>query len=165
MARPGLEPGTPRFSVLICSGWKLPICRASAGEAAPEIPLVSWGFGPGGGLPRPIPRSADGETRNRTEDTTIFSRMLYQLSYLAATHDPSGSAARMTAVRCLAAERGGPPCFGPMTPTPCQGRKCPSPVSPGRGSVRRRSTPAVVEQPGESLGWRSHRPEADARAM
>ena len=25
----------------------------------------------------------DGETRNRTEDTTIFSRMLYQLSYLA----------------------------------------------------------------------------------
>ncbi len=26
----------------------------------------------------------DGETRNRTEDTTIFSRVLYQLSYLAA---------------------------------------------------------------------------------
>ena len=25
----------------------------------------------------------DGQTRNRTEDTTIFSRMLYQLSYLA----------------------------------------------------------------------------------
>ena len=25
-----------------------------------------------------------GETRNRTEDTTIFSRVLYQLSYLAA---------------------------------------------------------------------------------
>jgi hypothetical protein len=25
----------------------------------------------------------DGETRNRTEDTTIFSRVLYQLSYLA----------------------------------------------------------------------------------
>jgi hypothetical protein len=27
---------------------------------------------------------ADGETRNRTGDTTIFSRVLYQLSYLAA---------------------------------------------------------------------------------
>ena len=26
---------------------------------------------------------ASGETRNRTEDTTIFSRVLYQLSYLA----------------------------------------------------------------------------------
>ncbi len=25
----------------------------------------------------------DGETRNRTGDTTIFSRVLYQLSYLA----------------------------------------------------------------------------------
>jgi hypothetical protein len=40
-----------------------------------------------------------GETRNRTEDTTIFSRMLYQLSYLAASHDATGSAARMTAMR------------------------------------------------------------------
>jgi hypothetical protein len=28
--------------------------------------------------------SADGETRTRTGDTTIFSRVLYQLSYLAA---------------------------------------------------------------------------------
>ena len=27
---------------------------------------------------------ADGETRTRTGDTTIFSRVLYQLSYLAA---------------------------------------------------------------------------------
>jgi hypothetical protein len=31
-----------------------------------------------------------GETRNRTEDTTIFSRMLYQLSYLAEDPDPTG---------------------------------------------------------------------------
>ena len=31
-----------------------------------------------------MPRSrADGEGRNRTGDTTIFSRVLYQLSYLA----------------------------------------------------------------------------------
>ena len=28
--------------------------------------------------------SLDGEGRNRTGDTTIFSRVLYQLSYLAA---------------------------------------------------------------------------------
>jgi hypothetical protein len=27
----------------------------------------------------------DGETRTRTGDTTIFSRVLYQLSYLAET--------------------------------------------------------------------------------
>ena len=29
-------------------------------------------------------RRLDGEGRNRTGDTTIFSRVLYQLSYLAA---------------------------------------------------------------------------------
>ena len=33
----------------------------------------------------------DGETRTRTGDTTIFSRVLYQLSYLAATADGIGS--------------------------------------------------------------------------
>ena len=34
--------------------------------------------------PERATRSAsDGETRNRTGDTTIFSRVLYQLSYLA----------------------------------------------------------------------------------
>ncbi len=32
----------------------------------------------------------DGETRNRTGDTTIFSRVLYQLSYLAERVDASG---------------------------------------------------------------------------
>jgi hypothetical protein len=32
----------------------------------------------------------DGEGRNRTGDTTIFSRVLYQLSYLAARADGSG---------------------------------------------------------------------------
>jgi hypothetical protein len=37
------------------------------------FPGDSWGFGPGGGLPQPKPRAARGETRNRTEDTTIFS--------------------------------------------------------------------------------------------
>ena len=29
------------------------------------------------------PQPGDGEGRNRTGDTTIFSRVLYQLSYLA----------------------------------------------------------------------------------
>src|ERR1700729_1266470 len=33
---------------------------------------------------------ADGERRTRTADTSIFSRVLYQLSYLAATPDPTG---------------------------------------------------------------------------
>src|SRR5829696_7129397 len=32
----------------------------------------------------PCGRAADGEGRNRTGDTTVFSRVLYQLSYLAA---------------------------------------------------------------------------------
>jgi hypothetical protein len=31
----------------------------------------------------PMRNPADGETRTRTGDTTIFSRVLYQLSYLA----------------------------------------------------------------------------------
>jgi hypothetical protein len=35
--------------------------------------------------------SGDGETRTRTGDTTIFSRVLYQLSYLAAGGDAIGS--------------------------------------------------------------------------
>jgi hypothetical protein len=33
----------------------------------------------------------DGEGRNRTGDTTIFSRVLYQLSYLAEHGDGSGA--------------------------------------------------------------------------
>jgi hypothetical protein len=32
----------------------------------------------------------DGEGRNRTADTTIFSRVLYQLSYLAGALKASG---------------------------------------------------------------------------
>jgi hypothetical protein len=35
---------------------------------------------PAGDAPQP----ADGEAQNRTGDTTIFSRVLYRLSYLAA---------------------------------------------------------------------------------
>jgi lactoylglutathione lyase len=45
-----------------------------------------------------MPRSREsGEGRNRTGDTTIFSRVLYQLSYLAARRDGSAlSCARMS---------------------------------------------------------------------
>src|SRR5919202_6689418 len=38
-------------------------------------------------------RCASGEGRNRTGDTTVFSRVLYQLSYLAA--QPCGVSARL----------------------------------------------------------------------
>ena len=37
---------------------------------------------------------ANGEGRNRTGDTTIFSRVLYQLSYLAARPDGSETRSR-----------------------------------------------------------------------
>ena len=42
-------------------------------------------------LPANPPNRPHGEGRNRTADTTIFSRVLYQLSYLAdkKTPDPS----------------------------------------------------------------------------
>jgi hypothetical protein len=36
----------------------------------------------------------NGEGQNRTGDTTIFSRVLYQLSYLAATGAPKRAAHR-----------------------------------------------------------------------
>jgi hypothetical protein len=39
-----------------------------------------------GAICRPF---SDGETRTRTGDTTIFSRVLYQLSYLAPAHKAS----------------------------------------------------------------------------
>jgi hypothetical protein len=35
-------------------------------------------------IQRPSGIAGDGETRTRTGDTTIFSRVLYQLSYLAS---------------------------------------------------------------------------------
>ena len=35
------------------------------------------------------PICSDGETRTRTGDTTIFSRVLYQVSYLAPAHKAS----------------------------------------------------------------------------
>jgi hypothetical protein len=38
-------------------------------------------------------RFLDGETRTRTGDTTIFSRVLYQLSYLAAVAEDTAAAA------------------------------------------------------------------------
>jgi tRNA threonylcarbamoyladenosine biosynthesis protein TsaB len=56
-----------------------------------EHPLPGTGEGwrsqPGAG-------KAGGQTRNRTEDTRIFSPLLYQLSYLAPTERPEETAAR-----------------------------------------------------------------------
>jgi hypothetical protein len=37
-----------------------------------------------GSAATPIGVNRDGEGRNRTGDTTVFSRVLYRLSYLAA---------------------------------------------------------------------------------
>ena len=45
--------------------------------------------------PRYAGPSGSGETRTRTGDTTIFSRVLYQLSYPAATGEGSGRVARV----------------------------------------------------------------------
>src|SRR5919108_4940100 len=41
--------------------------------------------------PGDAPQPADGEGQNRTGDTTIFSRVLYRLSYLAAKSGQDGS--------------------------------------------------------------------------
>jgi hypothetical protein len=59
------KPGTTR----------LPVPDQTAAGHDPEIRKL------------PVSRVSpdDGETRTRTGDTTIFSRVLYQLSYLAAT--------------------------------------------------------------------------------
>jgi hypothetical protein len=46
--------------------------------------------------------NTDGEGRNRTGDTTIFSRVLYQLSYLAAPRNGSHGAASHSAKRLTA---------------------------------------------------------------
>ena len=40
--------------------------------------------------PGDAPQPGDGEGRNRTGDTTIFSRVLYQLSYLALQQRDDG---------------------------------------------------------------------------
>jgi hypothetical protein len=40
--------------------------------------------------PGDAPQPADGEGQNRTGDTTIFSRVLYQLSYLALQQPDDG---------------------------------------------------------------------------
>ena len=56
-----------------------PECRSDGRPRNRAAPLVI-------GAPEAsdFERSPDGETRTRTGDTTIFSRVLYQLSYLAA---------------------------------------------------------------------------------
>jgi hypothetical protein len=52
--------------------------------------LYQLSYGPGSFCPARHPRSGPrhGQGRNRTADTTIFSRVLYQLSYLAIKNRP-----------------------------------------------------------------------------
>jgi hypothetical protein len=77
----------------------------------------------------------DGETRTRTGDTTIFSRVLYQLSYLAAADKASGP---RTATRGGDRPDGRPPATGRSTPRSAGAgpRRRPSP-QPIRGAGRR----------------------------
>jgi hypothetical protein len=53
-----------------------PLIKEESGDAAS-------GSEPGDDAEQRPPGPSDGEGRNRTGDTTIFSRVLYQLSYLA----------------------------------------------------------------------------------
>ncbi len=102
-----------------------------------------------------------------------------------AVRGAESTAATQIARECPGVVSGMPqePSLVPGTPTPCQGRKRPpepataddrggaryggrparhEPVSRGRGSLGRRSTPAVVEQPGDHLG-RTGRDHGQAR--
>src|SRR3954452_21659887 len=63
--------------------------------------------------PRFAGLSGSGETRTRTGDTTIFSRVLYQLSYLAAADKASGP---RTATGAGDRPGGRPPARGRSTP-------------------------------------------------
>src|SRR3954452_11949754 len=63
--------------------------------------------------PRFAGLSGSGETRTRTGDTTIFSRVLYQLSYLAAADKASGP---RTATRGAGRPGGRPPARDRSTP-------------------------------------------------
>jgi hypothetical protein len=49
--------------------------------------------------PAPAAAQRDGEGRNRTGDTTVFSRVLYQLSYLARRRQCSRGAECLYATR------------------------------------------------------------------
>ena len=63
----------------------------------------------------------DGETRTRTGDTTIFSRVLYQLSYLAAVAEDT-AVGRAAGWRKTAAVRGAP-ADGGRSPSPDLGAR------------------------------------------
>src|SRR4051794_5032215 len=59
------------------------------------------------------PFALNGEGQNRTADTTIFSRVLYQLSYLAGGGKASDEVNRF---RSPGTRRAGPPRQGPLRP-------------------------------------------------
>jgi hypothetical protein len=60
--------------------------------------LYHLSYGPGSLLPERF-SAIHGQGRNRTADTTIFSRVLYQLSYLAPTGRRASNENRPTGAR------------------------------------------------------------------
>src|SRR2546423_11761191 len=90
--------------------------------------------------PGDAPQPRDGEGRNRTGDTTIFSRVLYRLSYLARQRDGSGEPPRYTA-----------PLHATPTPTP-------RPPRPRDRRLRRGGAPAPPPPPPGAPGPPPRRP-------
>src|SRR5206468_503833 len=80
----------------------------------------------------------DGEGRNRTGDTTVFSRVLYQLSYLAAAASVAGPA-RKKDVRAGATAPRTSSCARGYCDSPLRARNAvPEPASKSAKSVKPR---------------------------
>src|SRR5439155_4626247 len=90
--------------------------RAASGVfATPSLMPASAHFGLSRNKPFKVIMAAKrpdferhGEGRNRTGDTTVFSRVLYRLSYLARTAKCSGGPRRFLLARRPAGARGHP---------------------------------------------------------
>ena len=69
--------------------------RQARRDSNPQPPVLETGALPielrTFGRPSTTAPSSSGQGRNRTADTTIFSRVLYQLSYLANKYRPTKS--------------------------------------------------------------------------
>ncbi len=132
------------------------VSLGNTGNASRCLSSMDVGFWPRNGSPWPKPclrgqqpenkksalsrRFTDGETRTRTGDTTIFSRVLYQLSYLAATADGTGNRLGFAAPLSRCHRR---PTCAPGRPPPRPGAarsggSCPS----ASWAARRRTRPA-----------------------
>ncbi len=64
-------------------------------ESNPQPPVLETGALPIELLTYALLKHSDGQGGNRTPDTSIFSRMLYQLSYLAHLTDPEKNPPRL----------------------------------------------------------------------